>query len=39
MKRRSSIKQVQKYHFRKPVPVNLEEYEDVAVYENQSIAT
>ncbi|KAF7403173.1 hypothetical protein HZH68_005967 [Vespula germanica] len=39
MKRRSSIKQVQKYHFRKPVPVKLEEYEDVAVYENQSIAT
>lgn len=39
MKRRSSIiKQVQKDRFRKPVPVKLEKYENVTVYENPSIA-
>lgn len=37
MKRRSSIKQVQKSLFRKPVPVKFKEYEEIAVYQNQSI--
>lgn len=38
MKRRSSIKQVQRDRFRKPIPIKREEYENVTVYENQSIA-
>lgn len=34
MKRRSSLKYVQKDRFRKQVPVKLQEYESVAFYEN-----
>lgn len=34
MKRRSSLKYVQKDRFRKQVPVKFEEYENVAFYEN-----
>jgi len=38
LKRRSTIKNVQKSLFRAPVPVKMEIYDDVAVYENQDIA-
>ncbi|EFN66813.1 Dual oxidase maturation factor 1 [Camponotus floridanus] len=38
LKRRSTIKNAQKSLFRAPVPVKMEIYDDVAVYENQNIA-
>jgi len=38
LKRRSTIKNVQKSLFRAPVPMKMEIYDDVAIYENQDIA-
>lgn len=38
LKRRSTIKNVQKSLFRAPVPMKMELYDDVAIYENQDIA-
>lgn len=38
MKRRSTIKNAQKSLFRAPVPMKMEIYDDVVVYENQAMA-
>ncbi|KAG7211270.1 hypothetical protein KM043_010577 [Ampulex compressa] len=37
LKRRSTIKNAQKSLFRAPVPVTIEEYDDVAIYENHCV--
>ncbi|XP_011865493.1 PREDICTED: dual oxidase maturation factor 1-like isoform X2 [Vollenhovia emeryi] len=38
LKRRSTIKNAQKSRFRAPVPMKMEIYDDVAIYENQDMA-
>ncbi|EFN79610.1 Dual oxidase maturation factor 1 [Harpegnathos saltator] len=38
LKRRSTIKNAQKSLFRAPVPMKIEIYDDVAIYENQMVA-
>lgn len=38
LKRRSTAKIAQKSLFRAPVPMKMEIYDDVAIYENQDIA-
>lgn len=38
LKRRSTIKNAQKSLFRVAVPMKMEIYDDVAVYQNQNIA-